>query len=402
VDLQPRLRELEAKAQVFAVFDACYSGQSVRSVEPDRTVSKYLRLENPGVQGTPQRDDSDAYAQSRLRASADQGYPYRNVIYLSASATAQRAYDIPQAAIDAGDEFTVDGQAHGELTNALLHGLQGEADANHDGTITYRELYDFVLRMVNKRQTPQLLYPDRSVLADSPVFEVKTAPIPPPHAPRSPAVRVKLVGSADRLAPRLRGRPNIELSDRVHDLAVSWDGREYTLFIGGGAEIASYASSEVDELIKRVLLEPDVRRLVDLNWPQQDFNVRLAVESGNRDFLIGDRLKFVITPESASYLLLLNIDISGYVTVIYPREVSQLQPVTMGTPVLTEESRIEGPVGTEYMKVFAFKQKPPGFEEWVGKDFAPSSSEFRRLLQFLSTAAGGRAQSSLLIYSGAR
>jgi uncharacterized caspase-like protein len=39
---------------------------------------------------------------------------------------------------------------HGVLTRALLEGLRGKADANHDGTITAGELEEYVVRRVRQ------------------------------------------------------------------------------------------------------------------------------------------------------------------------------------------------------------------------------------------------------------
>ena len=403
-DLRPRLKRLEQKAEVFAVFDACYSGESVRSIRRDPMRSKDLEIE--ALSSEPNLKDADyeaAYAPMRASAPLDDHYPYRNVVYLSASAKSQRAFDIPQQSADDEDPATVDGRAHGILTDALLRGLRGEADGNHDGSISYRELHQFVYRQVMARQTPQLRYPAGSPLADQPVFNVNRAPVPPPPPARSPIVRVKLEGAARQLAPRLQSLAKIQLADRGPDLVVASSGGEYRLFLAGGAQIGSYAAAAPDALIARIACEPDVRHLVDWKFDRQDFSVSLAVDPTDRDaYRVGERLRFAMAPERTSYLLVLNIDVSGHVTVVYPANAAQVRAIANGGRVSTAPSQVGPPVGTEYMKVFAFERKPEGFGNWVGQDFAPSSEKFRQMLSMLSASGAGRAEATLLIYSTER
>ena len=173
--LKPVLRRLDSIARVFASIDACYSGNSVRSLV--KGTSKYCPFE------AVEKSDLAAYdaqfSQFGSATDTDAEYPYRQLLYISAASKAEAAIDIPRAAIADGFK-TVDGLPHGAFTNAMLIGLKGAADTNKDGVISYTELYQFTRGLVTRNfpHTPQFLYsPDDRSGAGSPVFAARSATI---------------------------------------------------------------------------------------------------------------------------------------------------------------------------------------------------------------------------------
>ncbi len=110
-DLRPILQELEKERLLFVAADACYSGNAVRSMEKRR--HKYVPL--------PQDDlfADETPAPYSSAAIPEPPYPYKNVVYLSASSRREKAEDIPQDAIWYGGKETVDGKPHGAMTKEL-------------------------------------------------------------------------------------------------------------------------------------------------------------------------------------------------------------------------------------------------------------------------------------------
>ena len=132
-DLRPIFEKLERERPMVVVFDACFSGNSVRSLGRSPGIAKYtpLPLPPPPYTGTPR-----------------ESYPYHNLIYISASAETEIARDLRAG------KAQYDDQAHGALTDWLLVGLTGTADTNHNGVITYQELYEFVRTHTLHRRWP--------------------------------------------------------------------------------------------------------------------------------------------------------------------------------------------------------------------------------------------------------
>lgn len=90
-----------------------------------KVIPKYTDFALPNIHTTQQSGGKDA------------AYPFHNTIYISATDETTRSYDLQY-----GGSATFDGKPHGVLTNALIKGLQGEADTNNDGVVTYEELHN--------------------------------------------------------------------------------------------------------------------------------------------------------------------------------------------------------------------------------------------------------------------
>ncbi len=142
-DLRPLLSALEQERRLLVVVDACFSGNTVHSLRGGPGRSRYLALPTRAL---PMPD----YKPTAFIPKPALPFPYTNLFYLSASSEIEPALDL--------ERDTLDGLAHGALTNALLLGLRGAADTNHNGTIIYRELHQFVEREVSQKygHTPQL------------------------------------------------------------------------------------------------------------------------------------------------------------------------------------------------------------------------------------------------------
>ena len=129
-DLRPYFERLDRSgADTFVAFDADYSGAMLNPVEP-----------------------------------------YERLVYLSASARDEVAYDTPESEAGPGGRWpTIDGRAHGDFTNGLLLALRGEADLDSDGQITYVELHKYLRVHLDGRQTPQL-HPAGKPVVNGPVL----------------------------------------------------------------------------------------------------------------------------------------------------------------------------------------------------------------------------------------
>ncbi|WP_447974309.1 caspase family protein [Nitrospira sp. Kam-Ns4a] len=153
-ELEETLGKLPA-SNVLVFLDSCFSGAAGRSVLATGARPMGLSLEH-----------------SLLAAG--------KVVVLAASTGDQISSDYDKA-------------RHGLFTYALLTGLQGAADQDHDGVVTVRELYPYVRKQVaetaveelNREQTPVLL-PGKELLgarAALPVARVAPAAPAMPSAP---------------------------------------------------------------------------------------------------------------------------------------------------------------------------------------------------------------------------
>jgi outer membrane protein OmpA-like peptidoglycan-associated protein len=176
-DLRPRLLRLEEKADVVVIFDACFSGESVKSMRGgDAPALRYVSLADL-TSGGISSDGIEAAERSLFARSLGEDYPYRKVVYLSAAASNQYACDITRRVLERlrGRFSTVDGLPHGAFTNALLKLLAGGGSA---APPSCHDFYQRVARVVHDqglmigfKQDPQLLYPSsKSETAEQPCF----------------------------------------------------------------------------------------------------------------------------------------------------------------------------------------------------------------------------------------
>lgn len=410
-DFRPRFERLDRTRRVFVVFDTCFSGNSVRSVVgPGGRSARWLDLasmvrRHPELRGAAStrsiRVSENTLGHDPLfddplfgaATATPQAYPYRGLIYIAAARKYERAEDIP-----AGPS-TLDGRAHGALTNAILLGLQGLANRDGDRQLTYRELYDFARDQVSEYHphTPQLLFPEASPeLLARPVFDHQGAPgTSATTGLQRRDLAVRLHASLDHLRQRIDALGRVRVVGLADDydmlLARERDG-SVTLVHRSGDRVASgFRDRPADELLDQLHRRARAQDLIDLELGR-DFDLDLDI--AGRGFLRdGDRYTADVTVDRPAVLVLLNIDQRGTVSILHPSGNAELVP-RLGFRLPLE---VVPPFGTEYLKVFAFERRPAGLERWLGQAIDVDSAAYDQLLRTLESTPGAKAQKRLKV-----
>ena len=372
-DLRQRFTVLERERQLLVIIDACYSGNTVRSLRGGTGIARYLPL--AFTRSTTRNLPALPDYKPAFTATPKLPSPYANLIYISAADETELARDLLPGQ-------TVDGLAHGALTNALLIGLRGAADTNHDGRLTYQELYQFLRREVYKHgHTPQLL---AQTDLERPLFDVTTrltTPVAGPPVALGP-LRVKLEGQASTpLRDTLARLAGVSLTEASYDVLVTSEGRGYTLVLPNGDTLCSVDT--VKDVAARLSRYTRVRELLVLTNPQQQFNVRLQVGeyAGKTVFVEGEAVDFTIEVERAAAVLLVSVDPHGGLTAFTNRAIP-------GARLLLQSAgHVEPPLGTEYFKLFAFTQPLPGLDQFTNRPLDPAGSEISELLRLIKNAS---------------
>jgi hypothetical protein len=211
-------------------------------------------------------------------------------------------------------------------------------------------------------------------------------------------VRVKLDFDDVALSARLNDLKEIEISQTDFDLRVTRDRTHYSLIHGSGTLIQDYGRDNLDGLIRRISLQPQVKALADFQITKQNFNIALRIDPPAREvFYAKDQQSIYLTPDVESVLLLFNIDVQGKITVIYPMNKAQTEPVAAHHEVRCVQTEVTPPLGTEYLKAFAFRQKPEDFDSWIGRAFLPDTPFFPALLDMVRR--GANSQYRLISFS---
>jgi hypothetical protein len=413
-DLRPLLERLDGQRDVLVAFDSCFSGNAAREIFAAGQARYVAPAELVTAEGRAVATFAGEDEPFGAQTAKDPPFPYQTVVYLSAASKSERAMDIGSSLIRSGRVKTVDGQPHGAFTNAFIEGLNGSADTNRDGTVTNEELYRFVKDEVTEHfpHQPQLLMPEKSrdALLRSPVFggvrAAAPAPIPPPSRPSPPAspgsFRVKIQGLAPALAATITGIPGVTVTSGAgaYDLLVVHDDQGFKLVHPSGDEIGTYEPSQIAEVLQRISRQVAVQTLIDLRFPDQDFNATVEIP-GNRGFLKqGEPFTIAFSAERDSHVLLMDIDSQGYVSVLYPFDAEEARPVRKGRVPASGELKVTPPFGTDYVKIVAFQEKPVGFDHWMGasgQHFSPTGPELASLLRMITTAKGSKAQARVKV-----
>ena len=395
-DLRPRLLALDRDRRVFVIFDTCFSGNAVRSFSQRR-----VRWVGPVAAARSTRaislgaDPFDSDPIFGTATARDEPYPYRRLVYLAAARKFERAEDLSPME-------TIDARPHGALTNALLEGLDGSANLDGDDALTYDELYRFVHDEVSEKHLhmPQLLYPESTPeLVRRPVFEHRQPQALANLRANAPGdLRVRLAPGLDGLRRRIAKIPRVKIHDaggfdvRIERQA---DGLLALAHPSGDLIAGGFEDRPPDALLERLRSQVRIQDLIDFAYDRQDFDLGLELTGGNGFLFRDQRFDIAVRADRPAVLLLLNVDKTGAVSVLYPVSARELTP----TDRLHESFDVVPPYGTEYLKLFAFHRVPEELRRWLERGTGTAATEIEDLLGLLRQPGLESAQTRLKLVS---
>ncbi|SLM27495.1 exported hypothetical protein [Desulfamplus magnetovallimortis] len=408
-DLRPIISELDKKCHVFAVFDACYSQDTVRSLESENRSGvenrsycrvKYRKIKIPSSSRGSMLDGDEGISLSLEQGDIKDDHfensgisPYKNTVYLAASGRNEEAEDITSTQPPFGF-MTVDGNPHGVLTNSLLKALAYKKnDANGDGKngISYGELFEYVRMDIHRnhfRQTPQSLLPENpSLLLDTPVFNTgniatsshhngtgngenyQEAAIPDIHS----ILRIKIEKSAREILEDIELIKNIEPVQDKPDMIVVKTGTFWQIGLPSGRIVKEYPVAEKGRLIKRIERETLLYALKNPSFFNRGITVYAKLLTDSATLVSGESIGMEWQADHKSHIFIINIDSEGFINVLYPSKDSEFEPqapnVIKRVPFFGRVT--ESGMGYELLQVYAFLEKPYGMEKFMDKSLDP-------------------------------
>lgn len=407
-DLRPVFDQLDKGGRkVWFVSDSCFSGQQVRSLGAANLPARMLPLRQGHEQAL--RDGARQRFQQQSTAGQRQAWPYRNVVFLAASAEGEAAKDIPAAYVS---KFpTVDGQAHGALTDALLRVLLGQlpVDADGDGQASLHEVYQAVAGFMAQRgygHTPQRLpavQDDANAAGQRALLSGGKALGAAAQGARPSAFAVAVgAGVPDDVRRRLQAIPGVQLLEgdapaAVLRLGASQDEQFLQLRTSGGDLVSRTPKADAAALAGTVQQLAWVERMdaLALQSRRGVLPAEIAPAALGGNFRLGDSLHFVVRPDRAAHVLLLNVDSTGKVSVLYPYFPQEVAAIAGGTARAIpgdqpqDRIRVQEPLGMDVQLVFAFDQPPAGLERWVRQaDIPPGDARLAELERMVQSAKG--------------
>lgn len=408
-DLVPRLKKLDQGGRLVVVIsDSCYSGQVVRAAFQRFSRTRYLPLitRDFGVSRT-----APAAAAPSARPPPPP-YPYQHVVLLSGASDSETGADIstPQLMQSAP---TLDGKFHGAFTDAVLRLLDGQLSLNGKplgSDFNYvqgrQAMSDFLLHR-SFPQHPQLL----PALAEDPLdvgsgaflgarLAAATGGPPaahdaPPAAPvRDTAVHVRLETVSPALRTRIAALGGVTIVDQDGDLVLSQNGAQVQLKGPAGDPIVSTAASDPN-LLKRIAAQGWLNRAIPAGT--DSLGLRAETDPGSRGntYVQCESFVFEVKLQKAAYVMLLDLDSQGDLTVLYPASASERQLIPSGVaraiPGADPKDHIvvTAPFGTDEVTVLGFEKQPGFFADLTGAQrFATDSARADSLAKGLAGATG--------------
>lgn len=408
-DLRPLLERLDAGGRkVWFIADACFSGAMVRNVQAIDGKGATL-----GSRLITLADSKDAGIAIQARESfaarsGDTPWPYRNLVFLSASSEGEAAVDIPERALSTFP--TLDGKPHGAMTDALLRVLNGDipADADSDGALSLQEIHAATAGFMHSRpygQMPQrlpALREDDTAVGSRALMRGSAARALDASTSVAAPVRVFIdpaAGLDEAQVRRLKAVPGVEFGAFGPDsftVGLDVDRRDLVLRPRG----YSLTSSEYLARASRNDLASIADNLHQLAWvgriealARQGLRGALAAEISPAALgvvrVVGEKLTFWVQPDRDAVLLILNVNAKGDVSVLFPFNASELAPLRGGKGHQLAGFVVEPPEGADVQLWFAFDSMPIELERLMKlTNLPPGDARLREIEKMISANKG--------------
>jgi Caspase domain/Domain of unknown function (DUF4384) len=411
-DLVPRLSTLDKGGRwVVVVSDSCFSGQVVRSFGQTHSQSRYLPLQTRDL-GVSQAAPATVAVTPRPDPPP---YPYQHVLLLSGASDSETGADISS---DEGlqEAPTLDHQYHGAFTDAFLRLLDGQFLP--PGSFNYAQGRQAMVDFMEHRfpQHPQLLptiAEDPLSIGTRPFLALQTsAPAAPAAAAaaaatatRAATLHVRLESVSPALKTKIAGLAGVAIVDAQPDMTVRQRGDQVDLRGPAGDPIVTKPAGD-PALIKRI----SAQAWLDHVLPASDASLGLRAETdpGSRGdtFVQCESFVFEVRLQKSAYVMVLDLDSDGKLTVLYPTRAAEREIVAAGAaraiPSNDPKARIQvtAPFGTDQVAVLAFERQPSFFADLNGvQPFAAEDGRAQAIAKGLAGASGGVGVQQIAVHT---
>jgi hypothetical protein len=344
------IKELEARgAHVLFIADACYGGGLAREIDPRAGGMSYRQAPRYALTGDTLQPVSTA--RDAFLTEVD----FERTAFLAA---VDRKTKAPEVRIPGVPGF------RGALSYAVARALEGAADANRDGRVSYSELFTYVRQVAyqlsDQRQqvvagplprpgAPDVLFQrTRGVVLLDAVqpagpAEAASPPAPPPGPQRPgailPAVRVAVLGNQRDLLASIEAREaRFEVVGTRDSPDLVWDPASLDVLAGGDVVAHGIDRSALPGVIDRAAAINGFKRLAT-RAPQA---VRILPD--DRVYRRDARINVQVSGVAQRSLVMFNIAGDGTVQALYP---IGSDPRVIATPDYRFQVRVGEPFGAD-------------------------------------------------------
>ncbi|WP_448954142.1 caspase family protein [Labrys neptuniae] len=294
-------------------------------------------------------------------------------------------------------EVSIDGQPRGALSYAFSRALEGQADANHDGVTTEKELISFVRAFVlQATQSQQVSQSHPDVSRDIPVFRSASAQ---PGAGGAPAGQDD-VQAAIAIAEQAASKSALKLAVRNGRLDQAPTGAALVTDEGQADLVYDAAAGTVEKRVAGIVAEgvrPEGLGGIVAKWRAIGFLQAFAggsiqpfeVVGGSRTFNRGEKLTVGLAPSSHRFMTLFNLPPDGKVEFLYPTSPAERAEDWNGKPFTLPLQVRDPPFGAEHLVAILSDQPLDQLHAALQKLSSPQAAQ--DLPETLKNALSGQA-----------
>jgi hypothetical protein len=395
-DLVPLLKRLDQGGRwVVVVSDSCYSGQVVRSFGQTFSHSRYLPLTT--------RDLGVAQAPAPVPAAPaarppPPPYPYQHVVLLSGASDSEQGEDIatPELLQQAP---TLDGKYHGAFTDAFLRLLDGKLVPGAFSYSQGRAAMNDLLERERFAQHPQLLpaiAEDPQDVGSTPFLgmQMPVSQSAVPSVAHDATVHLRLDSVSAALRSKVEHLNGVAIVDRDNDLTLRERGGKAELTGPAGDPIVSTTPADPN-LVKRIAAQAWLNRILPASKDSLGLRAETSPGSRGNTFVQCESFAFEVRVRKPAYVMLLDLDPLGNITVLYPTRASERQVVAAGVSKAIpgadpkDQILVIPPFGTDQVAVLAFERQPAFFADLTGAERFPADGVRADALAKGLAGAGG-------------
>jgi len=338
-EIKPLLQNLSQDKTVLVIFDSCFSGNAVRGNESPYA-PKNTRLLNLvlGSESEPAIRTGISGASRCLNCASEQDdsklFDYENVVYFGAAADNQKAVDLTQAEIDAGQANTFDNKPHGGFSDALLRVLSTKK-VSTDNQLSYHQIFNLLVGTFNVNcahcaHNPVLLpIRDSAALSKSFMSRSSTAPVAS-ALEASEDLFIQTENLKLALSEKLQKINRVSVSTRKIDIKLTAKGDSIEALSASGQLIsnlpAHWNEQQIGEWVEaQSWLKHRQRR--DAEKSQGHIEATFRSPLTNPVAFAGETVYFNVSLEKPAKLVVLLTNSLGKINVLFPANKAESQHV---------------------------------------------------------------------------
>jgi hypothetical protein len=213
---------------------------------------------------------------------------------------------------------------------------------------------------------------DSAGLGDRPVLSVRgvAAPLPGPAAGNAPPLPVFWQGQVQDLARVADGLPGLARAQQPDAPLAVTPGRasDRVALLSRGDLLAELPRANPQALRGKLMQIGWTHRFEHLARRHQKGLLHIEMSPGDfgGTFMFGEQLSFSVRTPATAWLVLMNVDAEGKVSVLYPYTAAETAPLPAGRLHTLPTIQVREPEGQDHLIALAFDRRPEGLDRLRG------------------------------------